>query len=285
MIIIYIIAGIVLLMLILFGLMIRGYGNSPRPHKVSPGTFDIACQEVRFPTKNNRMLYGWWMPANSKCEKGSPTIIMVHGWNRNLERYVPYIKRLQGKGYNLFAFDSRNHGSSDKDGYSSMLKFAEDIFAAINFSVKQPCVDKNKTSVIGLSIGGAATIYASAQDKRIKKAIAIGAFAHPYDLMFAEFRKRKVPSFLTKWFLNYVQFRISTSFNEIAPVNNIKNSKAEILLIHGTDDNVVPYEDAVKLKNAAGNAKVKLLTLNGSGHSDCHEHPEFWENVESFLKY
>jgi len=284
MIVLYILIGLVVILVVLFGMMIRGYSNSPRPHRSTPKNFDIPFAEVRFPTRNNCKLYGWWVHVKVESNTVYPAIVLVHGWNRNLERLLPYIDNLYSRRYNLLAFDSRNHGSSDEDGYSSMLKFAEDIFSAIDFLQGQPGVDKDKIGVIGLSIGGAAAIYASAKDSRIKKAIAVGAFANPYDLMFAEFEKRKVPSILTKMFLKYVQFRIKTSFTEIAPANNIKNSKADILIVHGTNDEIVPYEEAGKLLNAAGKAKVQLLTLPGSAHSNCHEHPAFWEEVENFLE-
>ena len=281
--VIYIIIGVISVLVVLFVLMIKGYKNSPRPHRISPGNYDISCEEVRIPTKNNRMLYGWWIPVHPECNETYPTVILVHGWNRNLERLVPYIKQLYGKGYNLLAFDSRNHGSSDPDGYSSMLKFAEDIFASVDFLKTRPCADNNRVGVIGLSIGGAASIYASAHDKRIKKVITVGAFANPEDIMASEFKKRKVPYPLVWLFLKFVQFRIKVSFDEIAPVNNIKKPEAEILLVHGTNDDVVPYTEAEKLLSASDKEKVQLLTLPGSAHSNCHEHPAFWEKIENFL--
>ena len=283
MVVIYVLIGILVVVIVLFGLMIRGYKNSPRTHRVTPGNFDISFEEIEFPTKNNRKLYGWWIPAITECKENSPTIVLIHGWNRNLERFVPYIKHLQDRAYNLLAFDSRNHGSSDPDGYSSLLKFAEDIFASIDYLEQQSCVDNTKIGVIGLSIGGAASVYASAHDKRIKKVIAVGAFANPEDIMASEFKKRNVPYPLVWLFLKYVQFRIKVSFKQIAPVNNIMKSEAEILLVHGTNDETVPYNEAEKLLSAANKEKVHLLTLPGSGHSNCHEHPDFWKKVENFL--
>ena len=194
MIVVYILIAVLLIFIILFGLMIKGYSNSPRPHKITPKDFDISCDEIKFSTKNNHRLYGWWIPALTECKDVFPTIILIHGWNRNLDRMMPYINRLHDKGYNILAFDSRNHGSSDLDGFSSMLKFAEDISASIDFIEHQLCIDRNKIGVIGLSIGGSASIYASAHDKRIKKVIAVGAFANPVDIMSSEFSKRNVPA-------------------------------------------------------------------------------------------
>jgi pimeloyl-ACP methyl ester carboxylesterase len=275
---------LVIIVAVIFGLMLKAYKNISNPHHSTPKKYNIAFDEITIPAKNRRQLYGWWIPAQAKSPATFPTIILVHGWNRNVGRMLPYIEKLHPKGYNLLAFDSRNHGSSDTDGYSSMLKFAEDIMAAIDFTIHQPCADPDKIGVIGLSIGGAASIYAAAHDDRIKTVITVGAFAHPVDIMKPELKKRHIPYFPIVWlFLKFVEFKIGASFNTIAPVNNINNSTARILLIHGTEDATVPLQQAELLKDAGNPEKVQLLTIPGKGHSDCHEHPEFWKNVNESL--
>ena len=285
MIFLIVLIALILIVAALFGLMLQSYKNSSKPHHFTPKKFNIAFDEITFPTKNHRQLYGWWIGAHTESAATSPTLIMVHGWNRNVERMLPYIEKLQPEGYNLLVFDSRNHGSSDTDGYSSMLKFAEDIMAAIDFIKHKPCAHPDRIGVIGLSIGGAASIYASAHDDRIKSVITVGAFAHPVDIMKPEFENRHIPYFPLVWlFLKYVQFRIGASFNAIAPVNNINNSQASVMLIHGTEDVVVQMEQAVQLKSAGNPKKVRLWAVPGKGHSDCHKHSEFWGNVKGFLK-
>jgi dipeptidyl aminopeptidase/acylaminoacyl peptidase len=280
-----IIIGLVIIVAIIFGLMLKSYKNHSTPHNFTPAKFNIAFEEISIPVKNNRQLYGWWIPAQTDCVKPSPVIILVHGWNRNVERMLPYIKRLHPIGYHLLAFDSRNHGSSDTDGYSSMLKFAEDIMAAIDFLKGQPCVDHNRIGVTGLSIGGAASIYAAAKDHRIKSVITVGAFTHPLDIMKPEFEKRHIPYFPIVWaFLKYVELRIGASFRDIAPINNINNARAQMLLIHGDADITVPVEQAERLKNAGNPKNIQLWIVPGKGHSNCNHHPEFWGRVEMFLR-
>ncbi len=116
-------------------------------------------------------------------EKKSPLIILVHGWGRNAGRMMPYIDQFHKAGLNLLAFDSRNHGSSDSDQHSTMLKFAEDINASIEFASEKGWMNFSKIGLVGLSIGGAASIYAAAHDDRIKAVITVGAFAEPQEVM------------------------------------------------------------------------------------------------------
>ena len=283
---VFIILVLVLLVMVavVFGLMLKAYQNKSTPHRFTPAKLNIVFKEVSFPTRNNRSLYGWWVPSVKGCDQPHPVIVLMHGWNRNVERMLTYIEHLYPLGYNLLAFDSRNHGSSDKDGYSSMLKFAEDIMAAVDFLKEQPCADTEKVGVIGLSIGGAASVYAAAHDHRIKSVVTVGAFAHPVDMMKPELKKRHIPAPLISLFLKYVEFRIGASFDTFAPVNNIAKADAHFLIIHGTADETVPVEHSLRLKNAGNPDKIQLWQVPGKGHSNCNYHPGFWEKVENFFK-
>ncbi len=274
---------VVLLVLTLAIFLPKLYQNPRKKHQKTPGDFNIPFEEVRFPTQNSRSLYGWWIRA-SQDAAAAPTLLLVHGWGRNVERTLPYIRNLYPAGFNLLAFDSRNHGSSDSDRFSSMIKFAEDISAALDFVLKKG-VSPEKIGTLGLSIGGAASIYAAAHDPRIKAVVTVGAFAHPGDVMRSEFRRYHIPYFPLVWLLfEYFQWRIGGRFDTIAPENQIARSQAKFLLIHGERDKIVPVEHARRLKKAAGPNSVDLWIVPDKGHSDCHFHPDFWPRVSEFFK-
>jgi len=264
--------------------MTRMYTNKFEAHIKTPGDYGIPFETVRYPTKNRKKLHGWWIPAPKKKSKTASTLILVHGWNRNVGRMMPYIKELHPEGYNLLVFDSRHHGSSDPDQYSSMPKFTEDIIASVDFLEKKSDLNLNDLGIVGLSMGGAGTIYAASKDDRIHKMVTVGAFSHPESVMRREFQKRHIPYFPLIWmFFKYAQYRIDTSFEKIAPINNIGKVKGNVLLIHGELDDVVPVDEAKTMEIAGNSSKVKLWSIPGKGHSDCHEHPEYWERVKAFL--
>ncbi|MEZ5196522.1 MAG: alpha/beta fold hydrolase [Bacteroidales bacterium] len=250
MLLLVILLSLLLIIGVCFLMMTKMYTNKFEAHIKTPGDYGIPFETVRYQTRNNKKLYGWWIPSK-KNSAVAQTILLVHGWNRNVGRMMPYIKELYPEGYNLLVFDSRNHGSSDADEFSSMPKFAEDIIASIDFLEKKAQMHCDDLMVIGLSMGGAASIFAASKDNRIAKIITVGAFAHPGEVMKREIQKRHVPYFPVIWmFLRYVQYKIGNSFDAIAPLNNIGKVKSKILLIQGEEDDVVPMEQAERIKTS-----------------------------------
>jgi dipeptidyl aminopeptidase/acylaminoacyl peptidase len=263
----------------------HSYKFKKEPNKYTPAKYGFDFKEISIPTKNNKNLYGWWVPAENPTNENKPTIMLVHGWSRNVDRAMSFIKRLHPAGYNLLAFDSRCHGRSDDDKFSSMVKFMEDIHASIDYSEKLPNVDINRIGILGLSIGGASSIYAASFDSRIKSVVTVGAFSHPTKVMGDEFKKRKIPYFPFVWFIfKYMEFRIGENFDNLAPSRNIIKSDASIFLIHGVDDTTVPIEQADELFKAGNPDNVKLWKIEDKGHSDCNHHTEFWDKVLDFYK-
>ncbi|NOZ03075.1 MAG: alpha/beta fold hydrolase [FCB group bacterium] len=277
------------MVLILVGLAVFissvAYRNPQKPHRRTPAEYDIPFTEVYIPTNNQRHLYGWWIPAQNPGSEPPPTLVLVHGWGRNVARMLGFIRELHPQGYNLLAFDARSHGSSDYDGTATMVKFAEDICAAIDYLVLLPNIDPEQIGVIGLSIGGSSAIYAASLDSRIKCVVTMGAFAHPGDIIRIEFKKRHIPYFPLVWLMIlYIQLRIGKSFNKIAPENVIPNIPARIFIIHGEDDLIVPLEHGQRLYAAGDPRRVRFWQVPGKGHSDCPDHPEFWQKVSAFLE-
>lgn len=270
-----------ILLIVVFALMARVYNTKPVPYSSTPSDIGIPFETIQFPTKKELNLHGWWIPYEGEEDK--PILVLVHGWRRNAERMMPYIEALHPH-YGLLVFDSRNHGKSDSDNFTSMPKFTEDILAALDYLDTRPECKHSIKGLIGLSMGGGGAIFASALDKRISKVATVGSFANAADLMKREYKKRHIPYFPMVYLLFiYVQFRIGLKFRDFAPENQIAKSDAEFLIIHGTDDATAPFNHAERLVTASRNGKAELWGISGAGHSDCHTYPGFWEKVRDFF--
>ncbi len=270
---------LILLIISIDQLIERMYRYEKKIHHVTPEKYKLSYDEIRIPSVKDSQLYGWWIPASPDA----PTLILLHGWGRNLARVMPYIRKLHPLGYNLLAFDARNHGSSTAVKHPTVGTFSEDILAAVDFLDKTGMTSSDSIGILGLSIGGGAAINAAGWDDRIKSVVTIGALSHPVAVMNYEFQKRHIPKFIAKAILVYMRFRFRLDFDKIAPVKNIIQTNAAILLIHGDEDETVPLAQGQTLAEAGNPTQTRLWIVPGKGHSNCHNHPQFWEIVETFL--
>lgn len=271
---------ILIVLFVLFQLVLKGFKNRQLRHKATPESIGIEFEEVSIPTANSRNLYGWWLKKDSK----TPTIILVHGWGRNVEKVLPYIQGLSDTSFNLIAFDARHHGSSDKDEYSTMKKFAEDISCTVDFVLNNPSCENPNIGVVGLSIGGAASIYAASLDSRIKSVVTVGAFANPKTIMLAQMKSNHIPYKPFGWLLfKYLEQKVGFKFEDIAPEKNISTTNAKFMLIHGTADETIPSEDLLSLVAAAKQENLNSWLIPDRGHSDCHYESGFWTRLTAFF--
>lgn len=282
----YLIWTFLILLLFYVGIQIfirKVYAFKPVPHTDTPDKYDIPFEEVWFKTENDKNLYGWWIPAKVHAET-APTLILAHGLYRNLGRMLRYIENLHPLGYNLLTFDSRHHGSSDQDDHASLYKFGQDITNAVKY-LDTLDVDQSRIGVLGLSLGGAGSIYAASLDSRIKAVVTVGAPAHPVDVMTRRFKDYHLPGFVVWYSLRQIEKAIGVTYDTFAPETNIAKAQANFLVIHGEDDQVVLHSQGEKLLKAANDGQCELWSLAGFGHSNCHHHPEFWDRVNTFFKY
>lgn len=74
-------------------------------------------------------------------------------------------------------------------------------------------------------------------------------------------------------------------FNQASALEQVKKSNTPTLFIHGSEDELVPYDMLGELYSAAACEKEKL-TVEGAGHAmSSSVDPElYWNTVESFIK-
>lgn len=272
----WIIVFIVIFVLLLDRGIEKMYGYKSPVHRDTPAKYGVTFEEVKIPAVDGGSLYGWWIPTTPDA----PALILTHGWSRNVQRMMPYIRQLHPQGYNLLVFDARNHGSSTPTPRPTVGTFTDDILSAVNYlrAIKKVA----EIGLIGLSIGGGASIAAAGRDEDIQAVITVGALSHPIKVMRAQFDAKGIPQFVGSLLFAFMRLRYGLNFNKIAPVNLFSRAKAKVLLIHGANDETINLEQANDLLNVRP-LDTKLWIVADKGHSDCHFHKDFWGKVEKFL--
>jgi pimeloyl-ACP methyl ester carboxylesterase len=169
-------------------------------------------------------------------------------------------------GMNILLIDARGHGRSDRDTFSSLPRFAEDMQMAIDWLKSTHPKYIRKIALLGHSVGGGAVLLTASRRNDIDAIISISAFAHPKWMMQRFLNKIHIPSFLIPFIIRYVEWLIGYTYEEIAPINTICHIKCPVLIVHGKSDQTVPVEDALIIKKECKQADIKLLTVEDAGH-------------------
>lgn len=134
-------------------------------------------QEVRFKSGDD-LLYGEFWAAPGR-RKGA--VLLVHGFNANIEEFGYTPKWLAAAGYDCFAFDQAGFGKSEGDvGRTDLDRARRDIAAAtaelVDWSADVPL------GIVGHSLGGAYGAAAIGPETSFKAAV----LAQPLDRMWDE---------------------------------------------------------------------------------------------------
>lgn len=235
--------------------------------------------DIRIPTVEGKKLECWVVYPKENANKNNPAIILIHGWGRNRGRMVSRARNYGRHGYTTILFSVRDHGNSDKELTGmSILKFSQDLNSCVNWWGKPVIVN-------GHSIGAGASIIVAAQNSLVKGVIAESppyAFLHSLKYVYKPILKWTTPFFLPGIkLIAFVKFR-NHSKQEFSPLDAASLITVPTLLIHGKEDEILPYELTYHLQKEI--SQSQMWTPNGIDHYNIEEHPEYNNRVISFIE-
>jgi fermentation-respiration switch protein FrsA (DUF1100 family) len=216
----------------------------------TPAKYGHKFEDVSFNASDGVKLHGWWIPAKTKTAKA--TVVYSHGNAGSLPHHLVFVYWLVDAGYNVMMYDYRGYGKSG--GEISKVGIVEDAKAAYLYTTGRKEVDGIIS--IGHSLGGAKSIVALAElaPKNLKAVVVDSTFASYKDMAerVAGPRARKI---VTDTFEPYVYVK---KLPEGTP----------ILVVHGSDDETIPFAQAERLL-AAANQPKRLMRVVGGNHVNC----------------
>ena len=258
--------------------------RAPRlAHQSSPTALGLVAHSVRLPTANNKTLFAWFIPAPGATL--APAVLVMHGWGANASLMLPSALPLPGAGFSVLLLDARCHGDSDDEAFTSLPRFAEDIEAGLDWLQRQPGVKADQLAVIGHSVGAGAALLCATRRHDLRAVVSISAFAHPREVMRRLLRAKRIPYPVLGWYvLRHVQRVIGARFDDIAPIASMARVHCPVLLVHGTDDEMVPFDDASRLQAASLTQVVDCIAVPGK-HDPSDALDEHLPQVVEFLQH
>jgi dipeptidyl aminopeptidase/acylaminoacyl peptidase len=203
-----------------------------------------------------------------------PAVCTCHGIpagipDPNDRGYALLAEQICPHGFAVFIFNFRGAGASG--GNLDMAGWARDLKAVVDYLYSLPQLDSSYLALLGFSAGAAVSVYLAAQDKRVS---AVAACACPAE--FDLFSKNDDPRSLIDHYREIGAIRDDDfppspqewlrGFEVVRPIDDIARiSPRPLLLVHGSQDEVVDVSHARRLYAKAGKPK-QLIVIDGAGH-------------------
>ncbi len=233
--------------------------------------------EHRFPSGGNLLAAHLARPPMRADAVEVPAVVLAHGYPSDVSASavaasaLPELADRLASEMGWLAMALAFRGCGESEGSFSLAGWLEDIASAVGHLREHERV--TGVWLAGFGTGGALALCAAAADPEVRGVATLGAPAdfddwasHPKRLLE---HAREVgiiddPTFppdLDAWTRELRDLRAVTCAPQLAP--------RPLLVIHGSDDDLVPVFDARVLVDAHGAAELRIM--NGAGHRVRHD--------------
>jgi fermentation-respiration switch protein FrsA (DUF1100 family) len=199
-----------------------------------------------------------------KTENPKGVILYFHGNAGDLSRWGIVGEHFVSLNYDVLIMDYRTYGKST--GKLSEQGFYDDADYCYKYLLE--FYSEEDIVLYGRSLGtGVATFLASKyQPKQL-------ILETPY-YSILDVAKQRFPIFPVSSLLRY----------EFPSNEFIANVNCPITMFHGTEDNVIPYSSARKLRTVAPKNLTTFITIEGGAHNNLISFEKYKEGILSILK-
>jgi uncharacterized protein len=218
----------------------------------TPEAYGLPYEEVWFGGRDGRTLHGWYIPGRPESSRSvEPLFIWFHGNGGNIAHRLAHLQILYRKvGGSHFLFDYQGFGKSQ--GRPTLPGILSDGREAIALMWERGWATGKRVVYFGESLG-AAVVVTLAVERPPDRAILLSPF---YSL-------RAMGDLV----LPPLAFLVN---NELNSARLIGRLGAPLLVIHGTADGTVPFQQGHDLYALAPQPKHFYAVPEG-GHTNVHE--------------
>ena len=246
-----------------------------RPKRIiskTPAEYQLPFEDVYVKVNDgngkNERIHAWWIPADNPSDR---YLIYLHGSALNIGANITHARRFHRMGFSVFLISYRGYGKSDGTFPTEGQVYA-DAQAAWTYLVKQKGIDPKAIFIYGHSLGGAVAIQLAIDNPAAGGLIVEAAFTSIADMGRRHNLYRLLP----------IDLITHQRFDSISKINRLK---VPVLLLHGTDDKVVPFKMSRRLyEKALSPKRLKLILGGGHNNSARVGGAEYLNTVRDFIE-
>jgi uncharacterized protein len=241
----------------------------------------LEYQSVRFDAPDGTRIDAWYLPASSPS---ATTALVCHGLGASKASMWTILSGLHEAGINVLTIDLRAHASSGGQMSSFGANEWKDVIGAVDYLKMHRPADAERVVAIGASLGAAAIIRAASTDDRIDAVATLGTFdSLPALAQDLSSQHMVFPlNLLTRYLaLPLASLHVGQNLFDVRPGNDIDRIwPRPVLIIHGGNDEIIPFEHGKRLYDRAYEPREKRFT--GGTHNGVLDDPAVVEAIIRF---
>ena len=249
---------------------------------------------ISFTSRDGKQLHGYLTLPFGKEAKNLPLVVNPHGGPHGIRDwwgFDPQNQYLASQGIAVLQVNFRGSGGYgdqfERAGYQKWgSDIQHDIIDATQYVIDQGFADKERICIVGGSFGGYSALQSAVLAPDMFKCAIGVAGVYDLELMFNEGDVANSRSGTS--YLKDVLGQDKAVLKAMSPSENVDKLKANILLVHGGEDDRAPIEQLESLEKGlkAHNYPYQKLVMDNEGHgfyNDEHR-AKYYEQMLSFLK-
>ncbi len=214
----------------------------------------------------------WILDPRDKAGQAIPpqaTVFMLHGIMSRMNGMLSQAKKFRREGCRVVLVDSRGHGRSTGQYLTYGVQESKDLSQVLDFLAEKGLIAGN-VGVFGMSYGAGTAIEWAGQEPRVQSVVTYASFSSLRKVAM-NYARKYLPG--SKYYLTYAHAqnvidataqKAGFDPDDASPARAIAQTQADVLLIHGTKDEFIPFIHAKRLKKASnGKKNCKLVLMVG----------------------
>lgn len=193
-------------------------------------------------------------------------VIISHGHTDNMYGDLKYMKMYLDMGYHCIIYDLRDHGMNKRDLCTYGIKESKDLLKIIEDTYRR-YGDNIYLGLHGESLGAATILTTLGLTQDVKFVVADCGFSNLKDVLRQGISSMHIPSIMTDITSLMAKINYGYSFDEMRPIDALKDNHVPILFIHGKNDTfILPANSEDMSKETKGISE--LLEVERAGHAE-----------------
>ena len=217
----------------------------------------------------------------SRTPEKAPFLLNLPGFMNHRENYLVkfFSEKFANAGYYVLSYDYRGHGETQKQTGSRWDKMIPQIYSDIHIAIdwiiqkQAKRLLKNKIALFGRSLGGAIILSHGFIDERAKILIALST---RYDYSTIRGRYKAIEDQEGE---EIIKIMSPKYFLKKVPLNNER-----ILIAHCKDDDRVPFENLIQIREHLGLQDENVVEFDTGGHTFSGHREEIYNYSLKFLE-